>query len=196
MNSPQNQVREFPTLISTERLILRSYQIADAAGMLELVRQNREDLIREFKEQASLQNVSAAESFVANKLELWNAAKAFCYGIFSRDQQIGQIQLKNIDWEIPSGELGYFIGESWQRRGYASEAIKALARMAFDDFGFERIFVRILLSNQPSLRLALKLGFQEEGIHRKAFRCGFGELNDVRHLALLRKSGGLTAGVK
>jgi len=30
----------------------------------------------------------------------------------------------------------------------------------------------------------LKLAFREEGLHRSAFRCGFGELHDVQVLAL------------
>jgi len=156
--------------------------------MLALVQQNRDRLVREFKEQAGLETVSQAESFIAAKLELWDARKAFCYSIWNKEQQqIGQIQLKNIDWTIPSGELGYFIGDRWQRQGFAAEAINALARLAFDEFAFERIFVRILLSNEASCRLAQKLGFQDEGIHRRAFRCGLGELHDVRYLSLLRR---------
>ena len=187
MNSPQIKAREFPERIETDRLFLHSYAKADAADMLQLVHRNRDHLIREFNEQSRLQTLSEAESFIATKIELWNAAKAFCYGIWnSKDQQIGQIQLKNLDWEIPSGELGYFIGESWQRRGFAAEALNALVRLAFNEVGLERIFVRILLSNQPSLLLVQKLGFQEEGIHRKAFRCGHGELHDVRYLSLVR----------
>lgn len=182
MKAPQ-----FPERIETERLLLRAYSKADAAGMLALLKQNRERLLREFKEQAGLETVSEAESFIATKQELWHGRKAFCYGIWNKEeQQIGQVQLKNIDWNIPSGELGYFIGDRWQRLGFAAEAINAVARVGFDDYEFERLFVRILLSNEGSLRLAQKLGFQEEGIHRKAFRCGFGELHDVRYLSRLR----------
>ncbi len=32
--------------------------------------------------------------------------------------------------------------------------------------------------------MAKRLGFLEEGFHRKAFRCGLGQLHDVRYLAL------------
>ena len=179
-------IQQFPKRIETEQLLLRRYATTDAAGMLELVSENRERLVREFKEQARLQTVTEAECFIGNKLELWNGNKAFCYGIWNGEgTQLGQIQLKNIEWEVPAGELGYFIGERWQRKGYAGEAIRALTRRAFDECGFERLFVRILISNEASLRLARKLGFEAEGLHRKAFRCGYGQLHDVQYFSLI-----------
>jgi RimJ/RimL family protein N-acetyltransferase len=52
------------------------------------------------------------------------------------------------------------------------------------------MFVRILPSNQRSLALVKKLGFQEEGLHRKAFRCGFGQLHDVCFLSTVREDCG------
>lgn len=180
--------QRFPERIETERLLLRAYTKADAAAMLELARENRERLRREFKEQARLQTVVEAEQFIAAKLDLWKATKAFCYGMWNSEaRQVGQVQLKNIDWDIPSAEFGYFIGAAWQQTGYATESLRVMSRVAFAEFGFERLFVRILLSNDPSLRLVQKLGFQEEGILRKGFRCGFGELHDVRYLSLLRE---------
>jgi len=92
--------------------------------------------------------------------------------------------VKNIAWEIPSAELGYFIGSPWQRQGYAAESTRRIVDLAFRILEFQRIFVRILPSNQPSFALVKKLGFQEEGLHRRALRCGLGELHDVRCLSL------------
>jgi ribosomal-protein-serine acetyltransferase len=177
----------FPETIETERLVLRRYTSADAAGILELVEQNRGMLTREFPQMAKeLIGVEEAESFVEEKLQQGMSRKTFCYGIWrkSSNEQIGQILAKNIAWEIPAAELGYFIGSAWQRRGSASESIAALLRVAFQELEFQRIFVRILPSNKESLSLAKKLGFQEEGLHRNAFRCGFGELHDVRYLSM------------
>jgi RimJ/RimL family protein N-acetyltransferase len=109
-------------------------------------------------------------------------------------EQIGQIQIKNIAWEIPSAELGYFTSNAWQRKGYASESIRGISGVAFQELDFQRIFVRILPLNRESFALAKRLRFHEEGLHRKAFRCGFGELHDVQYLSLTqedyRKSDG------
>lgn len=176
----------FPDIIETERLRLHRYRGDDAAGILELVRENRARLLREFAQLAGLKTVADAQAFIAEKFDQWNAGKTFCYGIWSKPDGtlIGQIQVKNIAWEIPSAELGYFIGASWQRHGYASESIRHILRAAFAEYSFERIFLRILPSNLESFLLAKRIGFHEEGLHRNAFRCGLGELHDVRVLAV------------
>lgn len=176
----------FPKLLESERLILRCYTTDDATGLLDLVHHNRTQLIREFAQLAGLRGPDAARSFLQEKSAQWTAGKTFCYGIWRKDAQpqMGQIQVKNIDWEIPSAELGYFIGGAWQRQGYASESINAILRLTLRQLNFRRIFLRILPSNHNSLLLAKKLGFDEEGLHRNAFRCGLGELHDVRYLSL------------
>src|ERR1700685_2388565 len=115
--------QRFPEIIETERLRLRRYRDGDADGILELARDNRARLVREFAQIAGLETVGDAQAFIAEKYSQWESGQAFCYGIWSKPESelIGQIQIKNIAWEIPSAELGYFIGGSWQRQGYASE---------------------------------------------------------------------------
>lgn len=177
--------RSFPNRIQAARVLLRAYQ-EDINSILELLEPNREQLIREFPQMAWLRTPEEVRDFLEQKTEQWRSGKNFCYGIWSRgeEKQVGQIQVKNISWDIPSAELGYFIGAAWQRRGLATESIRAILRVAFDELGFQRIYVRILVSNAESFALAKKLGFREEGLHRKAFRCGFGQLHDVYYMAL------------
>ncbi|MDP9160156.1 MAG: GNAT family N-acetyltransferase [Acidobacteriota bacterium] len=176
-----------PEKVETERLTLRRYRSEDAAGIVELVRENREQLIREFAAMTNLQNLDQAASFVREKEDQWEAEKTFCFGIWLKDRgkQIGQIQMKNVAWEIPAGELSYFIDREFQQKRYATESIRAILDLAFLKSGFQRIYVRVLPVNRESLSLARKLGFQSEGVHRKAFRCGAGDLHDVHFLSLI-----------
>jgi len=181
------QIRSFPEHLSTERLVLREYSAGDAAGLLDLVEDNREKLIREFPHTAGLRSLQEVGSFLQEKRAQWESGKTFCYGIWRKEQPapIGQIQVKNVAWEIPSAELGYFIGKAWQRQGYASESVRGILRVGFQQLGFQRVYVRILPSNRESFALAKKLGFHEEGSQRKAFRCGLGDLHDVLYLSIL-----------
>jgi RimJ/RimL family protein N-acetyltransferase len=177
----------FPERLDTERLVLRRYISADAPGILELVDKNRARLLQNFSQMAKgLSREEEAISFTEDKAEQWIARKAFCYGIWLKvsKEQIGQLQVKNIVWDVPSAELSYFIGSSSQRRGFATEAVSVILRTAFKQLDFKRIFVRIIPSNKESISLATKLGFKHEGLHRNEFRCGFGDLRDVHYFSL------------
>jgi len=177
----------FPELLETERLVLRRYRSAEAAGILQLVDKNRARLVQNFSPMAKgLLQEEDVKSFIEDKTKQWNARLGFCYGIWLKisKQQIGQLQVKNVMWDVPSAELSYFIDSSSERQGFATESISVILRAAFEQVNFKRIFVRIIPSNQGSIALADKLGFKHEGLHRNAFRCGFGELHDVHYFSV------------
>ncbi len=177
----------FPELIDTQRLVLRRYRSADGPGILELVDKNRAHLIQNFSSMANgVSTREDVEFFVEDKAEQWNARQTFCYGIWANTskQQIGQLQVKNITWDVPSAELSYFIDNASQRQGFATEAVSTILSVAFKQVDFNRVFVRIIPANAESVSLANKLGFKHEGLHRNAFRCGFGKLHDVHNFAL------------
>ena len=62
-------------------------------------------------------------------------------------------------------EFGYTVFADYRRRGYAEEAVSALMRWAQRTHGIGRFIVTIAPHNQPSTRLAGKLGFQRIGEH-------------------------------
>ena len=56
-------------------------------------------------------------------------------------------------------ELVYVIGSGFQRRGYGFEASRVIAGYGFAQFNLARLVALIEPENQPSQRLAEKLGF-------------------------------------
>jgi RimJ/RimL family protein N-acetyltransferase len=178
---------QFPALLATPRLMLRPYVRADSPGFLDLVNSNRRTLQREFEPITTrvLNDVDAAD-YVNENADKWTSGKEFCYGIWHEPSKslIGQLRTKNIVWEVPAAELSYFVDKAMQRQAFATEAIRALVRVAFTELNFRRICIRIVATNKESLLLAQKLGFAYEGVHRNEFRCGFGELHDVHHYSL------------
>jgi RimJ/RimL family protein N-acetyltransferase len=75
----------------------------------------------------------------------------------------------NLRLELPHqrGELGYWIGEPYWGRGYATEAVSALIRYGFDTVGLNRIYARHLARNPASGRVMAKAGMQREGAQRQ-----------------------------
>ena len=74
-------------------------------------------------------------------------------------------------------EVDYWLGNR--------KSIESILSLVFTHMQSQRVFLRLLPTNRPSLELVRKLGFQEEGLHRREFRCGFGESHAVHHLALI-----------
>lgn len=179
----------FREAIPAGRLLLRRYTPGDAALVQRLVEPDRERLLESFAAMArGLRTPSEVEAFLADKAAQWEGGQTFCYGIWLKadNSLVGQLQVKNVAWNIPSAELSYFISREHLRRGFASEAIAAILREAFEAHRFERICLRIITSNHESLALAGKLGFKWEGLHRNEFRCGRSELHDVHYFARIR----------
>ena len=148
---------------------------------------NRDRPLRNFPELArGLTTGIEVDQFLAEKAALWRAGKTFCYGVWlqAADTLIGQVQVKNVVWNVPAAELSYSIDGAFLRQGYATEAIQAVLGAAFKALGFQRIYLRIIVTNADSLVLADKLGVKHEGLHRSEFRCGFGELHDVHVVSL------------
>lgn len=67
-----------------------------------------------------------------------------------------------------SCELGYWIGEEYWGRAYATTAVGMVLDLAFNKYKFLRVFAGVLAHNEASRRVLEKNGFKLEGIARKA----------------------------
>jgi RimJ/RimL family protein N-acetyltransferase len=64
--------------------------------------------------------------------------------------------------EHAGGELGYVFDPALGGRGYATEAANVMLRLGFEELGLHRIVARIDERNEPSVRLARRLGMRQE----------------------------------
>ncbi len=62
-------------------------------------------------------------------------------------------------------ELGYAVGESFRRQGFAKEAALTLIRWAFERHGQRCFILSIAPDNEASLAMARSMGFGEVGSH-------------------------------
>jgi RimJ/RimL family protein N-acetyltransferase len=81
---------------------------------------------------------------------------------------VGSISLFHADWEIRSAELGYGVRGDERGKGYATEALAAVARWALAEGGIQRAWLTANTDNTASCRVAEKAGFQREGTLRRA----------------------------
>ena len=81
---------------------------------------------------------------------------------------VGSIGLFHADWEVRSAEIGYGVRGDQRGKGYASEALGAVARWALTEGGIQRAWLTANTDNVASVRVAEKAGFRREGTLRRA----------------------------
>ncbi|HEX2074010.1 MAG TPA: GNAT family protein [Geodermatophilus sp.] len=80
----------------------------------------------------------------------------------------GQVTVDNIvRGALRGANLGYWIDRSVAGRGMASLAVALVCDHAFGPGGLHRLQADIRPENEPSRRLVERLGFSEEGLHRR-----------------------------
>jgi RimJ/RimL family protein N-acetyltransferase len=97
---------------------------------------------------------------------------------------VGSISLFHADWEVRSAEIGYGVRGDGRGKGYATEALAALARWALSQGGIQRAWLTADADNLASVRVAEKAGFRREGTLRRANREDDG-LHDLAVFSLL-----------
>lgn len=82
-------------------------------------------------------------------------------------QIVGSIGLFHADWEVRSVEIGYGVRADERGKGYATEALGAVARWALTEGGVQRAWLTANTDNVASVRVAEKAGFHREGTLRR-----------------------------
>lgn len=90
------------------------------------------------------------------------------YVIIKDGERVGFIALGGIAYG-PSRNafIGYWIIERFANQGIITQAVKLLRDHAFADLRLHRIEINIRPENQPSIRVAMKAGFEFEGKRSK-----------------------------
>ena len=82
------------------------------------------------------------------------------------------------------GEIGWILGRSFQHKGYATEAARAVLGFGFQRLGLRRIRARCDARNEPSFHVMERLGMRREAAFRSA-RPARGEWSDEYEYAIL-----------
>lgn len=99
---------------------------------------------------------------------------------------IGYICVKNIKQDILKCELAYFIDADFEGKGIISKAVSQTIDFCITELGMNKVYICTSKINKGSQRIALKQGFQEEGILREEFKNHEGVLEDIVYFGLLK----------
>ena len=173
--------------ITCEGFYLKIISEDEYRNYFHLIERNRERLLSSFpRTLSSVRDLEQAKGQLEKILSGYSIKEIYPFGVYREESLIGWISIKNIDWRVSKGELGYFIDEAFQGQGIVSEAVKEIVEYAFNELGMEKIFIRTGPDNIGSQKIALKNGFTKEGVLRKEFKVDGGELIDTVYYGKLK----------
>lgn len=141
--------------------------IEHAADLAALVRQNIEHLHAYLPAVADLSSVEAAEDHLYSAADRASKAEIFEWHLFVDGTLCGSVRLKDIDKIDRKAKIGYFIGHQFTGRGIATSAVSTVLEYCFGPLNLNRIELRCASGNEPSKRVAERLGFIREGVLRQ-----------------------------
>jgi RimJ/RimL family protein N-acetyltransferase len=90
------------------------------------------------------------------------------YAILNVENEfVGIVELFDISWKNRRGELSIVIKSQMRGHHFGYDAIYEILKIAFIEYGMNRIWLRVLETNQKAINLYKKVGFLKEGICRE-----------------------------
>ncbi|WP_219817565.1 GNAT family N-acetyltransferase [Rathayibacter tritici] len=86
----------------------------------------------------------------------------FAVRVHGERRVIGEVVLTLSDRRASQLEIGWVFNPEDAGRGYATEAARAIAELAFSEYGAHRLFARLDTENERSVLLCRRLGFRPE----------------------------------
>jgi len=157
--------------IDGAQVYIRYLEAADADAHWKLRADNRAFLTAweprfpdsEFTREASL---AFCQRMVAEREQ----DRVHSFGIFliESDELIGRIALSNIARGFfQNCTVGYFLAESHNGKGYATEALRLVLHAAFAELGLHRVNANVMPHNIGSIRVVEKVGLRFEGLAKR-----------------------------
>ncbi len=156
----QSQDRAVCPVLTTERLILRAPQMADAAQLSKFA--NNIKVASMMTGMPHPYTSGDAETFIRRVAE---PDRTGCTYAVSSNQTNSVLGCAGLTFDKDNRlQLGFWLGEPHWGKGYATEAAHALVDLAFEAFNVARLHTRCRVSNNASRRVIEKCGFQFTGI--------------------------------
>ena len=158
-------MKHFPRNIdmSDFRLVKLEATTANAERLLSVINANRE-FLGEFLEWVD--GYTTTDKTLANIEKSYGDDKC-SYFIMVADDVVGKIGF--VDTDDNMGEISYWLAHGFNGRGIMTRALNKLTEMGFANMGLQRVQLTMDKQNIRSAAVALRCGYECEGVLRKYF---------------------------
>jgi RimJ/RimL family protein N-acetyltransferase len=161
---PMNIPYTFSGPVRTERLLIRAEREDDVDDIHAY--RGREDVClylpftpRTRDEVAEKVAIWSQQLTIADETSFWQLAVE---RLEEPGRVIGDVFFSLRSIENETAEIGWITNPDYARRGYATEAVSALLRIAFEEIQVHRVFAQLDPRNVASIALCKRLGLREE----------------------------------
>jgi ribosomal-protein-serine acetyltransferase len=183
---------DVPERIETERLVLRVPRAGDGPLVNDAIGASHAELAPWMPWAGTMPSVDESEAHCRRQQARFLLREDFVFFMLVRDasggegELVGATGLHRIDWTLRKFEIGYWRKTGCEGRGFVTEAVRALARLAFDTLDARRVEIRMDDNNASSWRVAERAGFTLEALLRFDSATPAGEPRSTRVYARVR----------
>ncbi|HQV64929.1 MAG TPA: GNAT family protein [Candidatus Paceibacterota bacterium] len=174
--------------LKTKRLILRKAKKSDWKDIMEGARD-----LNVSKNMTTVPHPYEKEDanwFINDSIKKWNKKTGYSFFIELKSERkvIGVMTIGGINEFTGTATTGSWINKKYWKQGYMTEAKIAVNDFAFNKLGLRRLNSSVFRDNKASNATQLKMGYKLEGTSRKAVKTkSTGKIHDINIYGLLKE---------
>ena len=154
-----------------KKTVLRAIEPSDKGLLLELI--NDPNIEKMLGGNSYPVSEAGQAKWIADQIGRNDVLRCIVADRNTPDQGIGTVILSDIDQKNGVAQVHVKLAVACQRKGYGTDALKALIDYAFKQMRLHCVYAHVLSYNEPSQRLFRKCGFRKEGVLRaRAYKDG------------------------
>ena len=155
--------------IETERLILRKFEYSDCNAVFK--NWASDEKVQKMYSEPTYSTLEETKGLLDKYIGNYTREDYYRWAVIDKEsgECIGQIAYFLVDSKNHFAEIEYCIGAQFQRKGYATEAAKAVIAFGFDKMNLHKVQICCKTINEPSRKVIEKCGLTFEGTLRDYF---------------------------
>ncbi len=174
------------TIDINKQVSLRLLQREDAKVIFKTIDKQRDYLGEWLPFVAITKEQSHTEAFIKSMLQQPVAERELIFVIWCDEVFAGIIGFKETDRLNRKTEIGYWLSESFQKKGIVTASVHVLCKYAFEKLALNRVQIKCAVGNIPSQKVPERLGFTFEGVERAGERFSEKVYFDLNVYSLLK----------
>lgn len=146
---------------------LRLLEVEHTQRLYSCIQENREHLQHWLSWVAETYSEEDCWKFIFHARRKAELREEFHFGIWRDEQIIGVVGAHSIQWQIRSGEVGYWLSKQAQGEGTMTRSVMSVLRFLFAELRLNRIEIRCAISNLKSQAIPRRLNFRLAGVLRE-----------------------------